>query len=353
MFKKLQSPIRKATRLAGQNWLTICFITIFVSIIAFGAPAWAAPVTQGGTVPIPTPTSEGNFPATATPRPDDDDDEDNGNSGTNVEPETSEPVDPNNPNITFPTGPDGTPSAPAPDLTASVTVNGLNMREGPGTNFNVLGNIPANTQVDVLSRSEDGAWWYICCLPGTQTTGWVSAQLLAPNFDAAQANSLIPVFGTAPAAPAAATPEPQSAAPSAVQAERPLSTDFLIQPYFVWQGITATLTITVNNPNTVDAVNVLLSDELPESLTLVSAEADANGTVETVTTAANRPLLLFRWPTIPADTAATATIVMLIAPDLPDGAVIDNLVATRASNVPYSTNFVTIGMPPVVPPDFQ
>jgi uncharacterized repeat protein (TIGR01451 family) len=132
-----------------------------------------------------------------------------------------------------------------------------------------------------------------------------------------------------------------------------LSTDFRIQPYFVWQGITATLTITVNNPNSVDAVNVLLSDELPEALTFVSAEADANGTVETVTTANNRQLLLFRWATIPADTAATATIVTVVSPDLPDGTVIDNLIATRASNVPYSTGFVTIGLPPVLPPDFQ
>jgi uncharacterized repeat protein (TIGR01451 family) len=232
-----------------------------------------------------------------------------------------------------------------------VTVNGLNLREGPGTSFNTLGSLPANTQVTVLSRSEDGAWWYICCIPGSETTGWASAQLLTPNFDLAQANALIPLFGAAPVAPATATPQP--ATETLPQAEQPLSVDFSIDPYFVWQGITATLTITVNNPNTVDAVNVLLSDELPAMLTLVEAAADAGGTVETVTTADGRPLLLFRWESIPADTAVTATIVSLVSPDIADGEVIDNLVATRANNVAYSTSAVTIGMPPVVPPDFQ
>jgi uncharacterized repeat protein (TIGR01451 family) len=229
-------------------------------------------------------------------------------------------------------------------------VNGLNLREGPGTSFNTLGSIPANTQITVLSRSEDGAWWFICCLPGTDTTGWVSAQLLAPNFDAGQANTLIPLFG---AAPAAATPAPQSTAAALPQASQPLEVDFQIDPYFVWQGITATLTITVNNPNSVDAVNVLLSDELPPALSLVSATADGNGTVETVTTAGGRPLLLFRWANIPADTAATATIVTLVSLEIADGEVIDNLVGTRASNVAYTASAITIGMPPTVPPDFQ
>jgi uncharacterized repeat protein (TIGR01451 family) len=121
----------------------------------------------------------------------------------------------------------------------------------------------------------------------------------------------------------------------------------------VWQGITATHTISVNNPNAIDAETVLLSDELPAGLTLITAEADAGGTVDIADTPSGRPLLLFRWSTIPADTGVTATIVAQVDDDLPNGAVIDNLVATRARNVGYGSNAVTIGLPPVVPPDFQ
>lgn len=342
MFKTLS--LQKLQQLLHKNWLVALCVAGFVGIVWFGAPAWAAPVTQGGTVPRPTPTSEGGAVATATPQPDDDDDEDGGSDSGSSDSSS----DPTTPNITFPQQPGG--STTAPNLTAQVTVSGLNLREGPGTSFNTLGNIPAGTEVTVISRSEDGAWWYVCCLPGTETTGWVSAQLLTPNFDAAQAQTLIPLFGTTPVATVpAATPQPQAVA----QAAQPLAVDFLISPYFVWQGITATLTITVNNPNTVDAVDVLLSDELPAALSLVEATADANGVVETVTAASGRPLLMFRWATIPADTAVTATIVVQVADTLPNGTVIDNLVATRARNVPYGASAVTIGLPPVVPPDFQ
>jgi uncharacterized repeat protein (TIGR01451 family) len=350
MFNHLFLP--KLERWLRSHWLIVLCAVGFVAILWIGTPAWAAPVARplNQTVPRPTPTSEGDPVATATPRPDEGDDEgDAGGGSENVsENGSTAPVDA--PNIVFPQEPGGSTSI---SLTAQVTVNGLNLREGPGTNFNVLGNLPANSQVTVLARNEDGAWWYVCCLPNTETTGWVSAQLLTPNFDPAQANTLIPLFGATPAAPPTAVATTQPTAQSLPQAEQPLAIDFQIAPFFVWQGITATLTITVNNPNMVDAANVVLSDELPEALTLIEAEADAGGSVETVTTAGGRTLLLFRWATIPADTAVNATIVTLVSPDLADGAVIDNLVATSGRNIAYSTAAVTIGMPPVVPPDFQ
>jgi uncharacterized repeat protein (TIGR01451 family) len=330
----LQKAIQKSKRLLSRHWLVTLFAAMTVAILWFGAPAWAAPVARplGQTVPNPTPTSEGDPVATATPQPDD----------------AAPTPDPSNPNIEFQDpAPGSTPQGST--LTARATIDGLNLREGPDTTFNTLGTVPVNTQITVISRNDDGSWWYICCLPNSETRGWVSAQLLAPDFDVSQANSLIPLFGTAPVAapPAAAT----SQAPA--QAALPLELEFQLNPYFVWQGITATLTITVNNPNNVDALNVLVSDELPVTLTLMEAIADANGVVETVNTASGRPLLLFRWETIPADTSVTASIVMLISPLLTDGEVIDNLVAARARNVPYSTSAVTIGMPPVRPPDFQ
>ena len=352
---------QKLQFLFQRHWIAAACIAVAVTVLWVGAPAWAAPVARplNQTVPRPTPTSEGSPVATATPQPDDDEDSGSSGGGSGSVDDGAE-VDPNAPNIEFPvgtgTGTDGSGNSTdsTAGLTAVVTVNGLNLRDGPGTGFNTLGNLPANTEVTVLSRNEDGSWWYICCLPDTETQGWVSAQLLAPNFDAANASTLLSVFGTTAAAPTTpATPTPQAATQTQPQAAQPLEVDFAIAPYFVWQGITATLTITVNNPNGVDAVNVLLSDELPAGLTLVTAEANAGGTVEITETPAGRPLLLFRWATLAGDTGATATIVALVDADLADGAVIDNLVATRARNVAYSTSAVTIGLPPIVPPDFQ
>lgn len=371
MFKHPVLP--QLGRLLRHHWLitlSVTFsVTLFAGILWVGAPAWAAPVARplNQTVPRPTPVTPGDPVATATPRPDGDGDENSGDStggggtgggGTGGGGGTQQGGDPSqegsdDPNITFPQNPDspsGGSNGAAPSLTAQVTVDGLNLREGPGTAFNTLGRLPGNIQVTVLSRSEDGAWWYICCLPDTETTGWVSAQLLAPDFDRAQANDLIPVFGAEPTPVPAEVAQPE---PEASEAAEPLQVDFQIDPYFVWQGITATLTITVNNPNTTDAINVELSDELPEALALLRAEADAGGTVENIATESGRSLLLFRWESIPADTAVTASIIVQIDADLANGAVVDNLVATRASNVAYSADVVTLGMPPIIPPNFQ
>jgi uncharacterized repeat protein (TIGR01451 family) len=350
MFKHLSG--QKVARWLSRHWIIAVCVTVAAAILWLGAPAWAAPVARplGQTVPQPTPTSEDNPLATATPQPDDN--SNNNNSSTDNSNDNT-PLDTTDPNITFGGGGGSTSTT----LTATVTVNGLNVREGPSVSYNTLGNIPSGAIVSVLSRNDDSTWWYICCIVNTQTSGWVSAQLLSPSFDASQAGDLIPLYGTTAAATPSAAAQPTTAAaqatPKGPQAGQPLAVDFQLSPYFVWQGITATLTMTVTNPNSVDANDALLSDELPPVLSLVQATADANGTVDTVTTANKRTLLLFRWKKIPADTSVTATVVLLVNPGLANGDVVDNLVATRASNAPYHAGAVTIGMPPILPPDFQ
>lgn len=328
---------------------------IMAAVLWLGAPAWAAPVARplNQTVPRPTPTSPGDPLATATPRPDNDDRGEEGSDGAEDE-EGGSPE--GGPNIVFPTDQPGATPAPGSvdtGLTATVSVENLNLREGPTTAYNTLGVLPANAQVTVRARNEDGSWWYICCLANSTTAGWVSAQLLTPNFDRAQANDLIPVFGAeVPPTPIpAGTPSPANQPLG--EAATPLGIASRLDPPFVWQGITATLTITVENVNPIDVANVVLSDELPTDLLLISASADGGGVVEQITTASERTLLLFRWETIPAETSATATIVVQVAADMTNGEIIDNLVAVRARNAAYGTTAITIGMPPVVPPRFD
>jgi uncharacterized repeat protein (TIGR01451 family) len=136
-------------------------------------------------------------------------------------------------------------------------------------------------------------------------------------------------------------------------AELPLAVDFAIDPPFVWQGITATLEIVVTNPNTVDVSQVELSDELPAALALLEVLAGSGGAVEQLTSPASTPLLIFRWPSIPAGASASVQMVVQVDSDLADGALIDNLVGVRGANAAYSAGAVTIGMPPVEPPAFD
>lgn len=361
---------RRLSTYLRRHWLLLGVIAFFVAVALAGAPAWAAPAPRplNQTVPRPTPTSPGDPVATATPRPDlgqdEEDDEDTGGStgggstgggGGNLELDTSLPNELMEDGEALPAPGSESTGSGAPssaDLTANVTVGQLNVRAQPTTGANVLGSLTANQQVTVEARNEDGTWWYICCLADGDTRGWVSAQFMTPSFARAQANDLLPVFGAA----ATATPAPTATPPPPAQAQKadsPLELDFKIDPPFLWQGITGTLTITVTNPNSVDVVRAELSDELPPTMRFIDAEADAGGTVSTTTTATGNTLLLFRWAQIPGTTSVAATVNFRVAETLEDGAVFDNLVGIQARNAGYNSGAITIGMPPVLPPSFD
>lgn len=157
---------------------------------------WAneAPVAQFQTIP-PTPTPK---PTTPPPTP------------------TPRPRDNNKPPVQQPTPAPTTPgeSAPTP-VTATSTLTGvinattLNVRQGPGGAFSVLGRLPNGTVVTVVARNADNTWLNICCLPDGTTQGWVSAQFVTPNYTAAELAALPVGDGTtlvAGATPAASQP---------------------------------------------------------------------------------------------------------------------------------------------------
>lgn len=330
-------------------WLALFGALALALVLLIDSPAWAAPVLRplNQTVPRPTPTSPGGSVATATPRPGDDTGDDTGAGDVAPDEETE-----GGGLQLFPLQPGEGGGAAGAELSALVTVAVLNVREGPGTNYAILGSFAAGDRITIASRSEDGVWWYICCLPGG-ASGWINAQLVEPEFDRSQADTLIPVFGNAPSATPTAVGTPQPPTRPAQAAGQPLALGFKLDPPFVWQGITATLTISITNPNAVDVQNVALSDELPAPLHLVEVSADAGGEVEQTVTPGGATLVVVRWPIIPADTGVSATLILTVDPTLGNGAVIDNLVAVRGSNAPYAASAVTIGMPPVLPPTFE
>ncbi|MFO7169521.1 MAG: SH3 domain-containing protein [Chloroflexota bacterium] len=64
--------------------------------------------------------------------------------------------------------------APPPPKIGQVTVDGLNLRDGPGTNYIGMTKLPAGAQLDLLARYED---WFQVQTPEGQV-GWVSGELL-------------------------------------------------------------------------------------------------------------------------------------------------------------------------------
>lgn len=354
---------RTVSALMRRHWLLSAVAVALLAVAVVGAPAWAGPVARplNQTVPLgtPTPAVDQAVP-TATPLP--------------AEPEPSqpstpsgeqeqEPVDPDSVPFVFPTQPDEAPSdAPAEPgvepavLTATVSVNTLNVREGPGTGFPVISTFRLNQQVTVTARNPENTWWYVCCLVNSETPGWVSAPLLQTNFDRAQSAQLIPVFGettTTGQATAAAqpTPVPATASNGATDVQ-PISLSVAYTPTFVWQGKTFDIEFTVSNPNDRSLRNLQLSDEVPPGLIYIEARGEGSPEIVERETETGT-LIIFRWPTIPADATVQAWITVQVDPDLPPGAVIDNLAGARATNGAYVGSGVMIGLPPAAIPDFQ
>jgi hypothetical protein len=99
---------------------------------------------------------------------------------------------------------------PAPATTAAVaspplsseevkaaTLSKVNLRSGPGTNYAVIGSVPANSEVTVIGRNEDGAWLRLKSNAAEQV--WVTAEANLIKIDQALLNQL-PVIA-APALP--------------------------------------------------------------------------------------------------------------------------------------------------------
>jgi len=92
-----------------------------------------------------------------------------------------------------PTASTAIPVATAPDATATnavtptvcsptvVTGSNINVRSGPGTAYDIAGQIPTGGSAEVVGKSTDGSWWYINFPGGPGGHAWISASVVTPN----------------------------------------------------------------------------------------------------------------------------------------------------------------------------
>lgn len=71
--------------------------------------------------------------------------------------------------------PTDTPTPPAPSAPSLRASMDLNVRAGPGTEYDLLGLLPANAQAEILAQDETRQWWQIRFAPAVDSVGWVSA----------------------------------------------------------------------------------------------------------------------------------------------------------------------------------
>ena len=94
-----------------------------------------------------------------------------------------------------------------PQVLAKQTVN---VREGPGTQYTVLGKLQSNTSAVIIGKSEDGQWLQIA-FPDPATPGWVSASVVTVNGSSDSLRVVIVVKSPTPqGVTAAKVPSPSS-----------------------------------------------------------------------------------------------------------------------------------------------
>ncbi|MEZ4675435.1 MAG: SH3 domain-containing protein [Caldilineaceae bacterium] len=303
------------------------FFAIFIGV--FGSTALATPANQ--TVPPPTATAANTPVPTATANQNNNDNDNNDNNDS-------------------PPPPTATPTPEG--LMATVTVVRLNVRQGPGTTYDVLGVVASGQTLRVLARNEAGDWWQICCLPGSNRSGWVASQFLQANFDLGQANTLIPLADDLP------TPPEPTPIPTADPFGATAPTDTILfqmqqDPLYTWQGQEVSIVYLIANTTENPAVNLELRNEFSNQLRFVAIEDAGGGTALTETTDLSNTIISVTWPELTIDAETEVRVRVQVANDIPDGGVIDNLAVIVADNITAITAGISIGMPPTTLPDFR
>lgn len=102
-----------------------------------------------------------------------------------------------------PTPTPATPTPTVPTAPTLKTLTDLNVRSGPGLEYDLIGLLPVGASAEVTGRSEDRQWWQIRFAPAVNGVGWVSAD---PAYASTVNTDGVPV---APAPPSP-TPSPTS-----------------------------------------------------------------------------------------------------------------------------------------------
>jgi len=118
-----------------------------------------------------------------------------------------------------------TPTPGDAGIPAATVRTDLNVRNGPGTQYDVIGLLTAGTTIEIVGRNEASSWWYIVYPAGPDQRGWISSEFAPANNP-----DNIPLANTPTPVPTASpTPTPQptdtpTASPTPLSTPTPTST---------------------------------------------------------------------------------------------------------------------------------
>ena len=303
---------------AKNTWwiIGLLLILVGVSLLGPGASAWARPQHFAQTVPTPTP-SGGETPQ---PLP----------TATRSRPSSPGQFPTDTPTL-LPSESSGTPTlSPA----VAIPRSNMNVRQGPGTEYPVIGTAYAGQAYPIIGRNATGDWWRIEYLG---KSGWLYAPLTETQGDVTG----IPIITEIPLAPEAFPTPAGSPTPEVPKLALALSAE----PPWAIPGRELTFRLTVRNEGDSEAKEVTARDELPGLIRPLEAISSQGEVL------LEGQVVLAQLGTLSPEMAATVTITSVVASEAPLGGIIDNLVEVTSAEGFWQSVGVSVALPPAeLPP---
>ena len=208
-LQKIQLPRRVQPRIAASASFLVLMLLLSGCSLLFGGGEPEEPTPQAEErvlVPTFTPTPE--VPATPTPEP------------TVAQAAVVEVVATATVSAVVEAPPTPVVEVPSPTPIPKVVVSAAsaNARNGPGTEYGLVGAVTQGQAFDVLGKNADGTWWQFCCVNGERA--WIFGELVS-----VENGGSVQVAQDIPAAPVAVAPAQPVATPvPAAPAEQPTNT---------------------------------------------------------------------------------------------------------------------------------
>lgn len=92
------------------------------------------------------------------------------------------------------------PAPPAITITGVISADLVNLRSGPGTQFEIVGSVTLSQTVQITGKNDTGKWWQVCCQTGKAGAAWIIREFVA--VDKKAPTDKLPVVEVKAAAPA-------------------------------------------------------------------------------------------------------------------------------------------------------
>jgi uncharacterized protein YraI len=103
----------------------------------------------------------------------------------------------------------GAPPAGSSTSASATVIETVNVRSGPGTNYNAVGTVEAGSQVTLTAKDPNGAWLQIAFPAGPEGKGWINAAFLR-----AEGVESLPIITASGQVIGTGTPAPLPAGPT-------------------------------------------------------------------------------------------------------------------------------------------